>query len=58
MPNPYKRLSVKQTIDLLQKVTDGSLDQGWRLSQAKQALWEHLRSLTAAAQKKDEARGR
>lgn len=45
MKNPYKRLTVRQTIDLLVTITDASLDQAWRVKQAKLALVEHLRAI-------------
>ncbi len=45
MTNPYKRLNVKATIDLLAEVANGSLDTAYRVKTARDALWSHLRAI-------------
>ncbi len=45
MPNPYKRLNVRQTIDLLVTLTDPTPEAPYRLRKARERLIEHLRAI-------------
>ena len=47
MRNPYRALSVKQTIDLLVTLADGSLEWQYRTKVARTRLFEHLRAIAA-----------